>query len=70
MFRIERDVTNQDESRSSLRVIFDTDGVEITADDYVGAPRILNLTHEEAEGIFDLLGLAHPAYKAGTRTKS
>jgi len=68
MFKIERHVTNRDGEVSLVRVVFDTDGVVISADDGITGNRAINLTHEENDTIYDLLTLAHPAYKSGTST--
>jgi hypothetical protein len=68
MFKIERHVTNRDGEIALVRVVFDTDGVVISADDGITGNRVINLTHEENDTIYDLLTLAHPAYKTGTST--
>lgn len=68
MFKIERAVRNSDGQVSTVRVVFDTDGVVISADDGVTGNRVINLTHDENDTIYDLLTLAHPAYKSGTST--
>jgi len=68
MFKIERHVTNRDGEIALVRVVFDTDGVVISADDGITGNRVINLTHEENDTIYDLLTLAHPAYKSGTST--
>ena len=65
MFRIERNVTHKDGEESRVRVIFDTDGVEIFASN---PERRINLSHDENDTLYDLLTLAHPAYKTGHKT--
>ena len=65
MFRIERAVIDQDGEDGKMTVVFDTDGVEISA---TNPDRKINLSHSENDVLYDLLTLAHPAYKSGTET--
>ena len=65
MFKIERNVIDADGEDGKVTVVFDTDGVEISA---TNPDRKINLSHNENDVLYDLLTLAHPAYKSGTHT--
>lgn len=63
MFKLERTITDPHGNVGTMTVIFDNDGVVLSKEVNQELPTQIQLTHDEAEVIFDLMSLARTANK-------
>jgi hypothetical protein len=63
MFAIKRDVYVNGQKVGVMEIVFETEQVTVTAHRESGPAVMLELSHGEADSLYDLMTMAHPAYK-------